>query len=355
MSYDASAGSLRCPFCGCEQLEQQADSKTLAAERVVPFAHQQHDAVSSMQQWLGRGFWRPGDLAKNAVVVDMTAVYVPYWVFRGWTKTNWTADTSQTPIGARGDWFPMTGEHHGSHEGLLVGASGALTPAETAEICPFDMGRAANSDDVDLDNVTVERFNVPRKYARPIARRGMEQRDAQACDAQYVPGTCRNLQVNTLVEGMSSEPVLLPVWIMAYRYRDKVFRFLVNGQTGKCSGQAPVSQMKIAAVVGAVLLVIAMALILFICSGATHSVNRDGEVVPVATQSLKGFSNSKNNSPMRERGTRNQHFPLASLAHASGCDDFETPPSSYRSYAAAGRRGSALCPSWSHRGSLRSG
>jgi hypothetical protein len=81
---------------------------------------------------------------------------------------------------------------------------------------------------------------------------------------------------------MSSEPVLLPVWIMAYRYRDEVFRFLVNGQTGKCSGQAPVSQMKIAVVVGAVLLVIALALMLLFCFGVTHSANRDGEVAPAA-------------------------------------------------------------------------
>ena len=35
---------------------------------------------------------------------------------------------------------------------------------------------------------------------------------------------------------MSSEPVLLPVWIMAYSFREKVYRFLVNGQTGQADG-----------------------------------------------------------------------------------------------------------------------
>jgi hypothetical protein len=56
--------------------------------------------------------------------------------------------------------------------------------------------------------------------------------------------------------------VLLPVWIMAYRYRDVVFRFLVNGQSGKATGRAPTSWRKIAAAVaigvGAVLLVVAI-------------------------------------------------------------------------------------------------
>ena len=33
----------------------------------------------------------------------------------------------------------MSGEHRGSYEGLLVGASGVLTPHETWQIGPFDL------------------------------------------------------------------------------------------------------------------------------------------------------------------------------------------------------------------------
>ena len=40
--------------------------------------------------------------------------------------------------------------------------------------------------------------------------------------------------------------MLLPVWISAYRYRDKVYRFLINGQTGEVSGESPKSWWKIA-------------------------------------------------------------------------------------------------------------
>jgi hypothetical protein len=55
---------------------------------------------------------------------------------------------------------------------------------------------------------------------------------------------------------------------MAYRYRDHVFRFIVNGQTGKSTGQAPVSFRKIGAVVGIAAAVIALILFwLFIVGG----------------------------------------------------------------------------------------
>ena len=51
--------------------------------------------------------------------------------------------------------------------------------------------------------------------------------------------------------------VLLPVWIAAYRYNGKVYRFLVNGQTGEVVGVAPWSVAKIAATVALAILVVA--------------------------------------------------------------------------------------------------
>jgi hypothetical protein len=266
MSYDASAGTLRCPFCGSEDLRQQADAKEIAPRRVVPFAVTREQAETGLRAWLGRGIWRPGDLSQQAALVSMTAVYVPYWVFEAQTHTYWTADTSQTPAGARGDWFPLTGEHRGSYSGVLIGASSALTPAETHAICPFDLRAGVEPGAVDLDNVIVEQFRVQRKFARPLARQGLEEMERQACQTQYVPGKARNVKVNLRITGLSSEPVLVPVWIMAYRYRDAVYRYLANGQTGRATGKAPISWKKIAAVVGAVaatllvvLLVIALA------------------------------------------------------------------------------------------------
>jgi len=260
MSYDASAGSLQCPFCGSVELREQKDTKVLAPSRVVPFQMDRERAEAAMRQWLGRGFFRPSDLSQRAAVVEMRPVYVPYWVFRARTHTYWTADTNRTPPGARGDWYPVAGEHRGSYEGLLIGASGALSPKETREICPFDLGAGVAPEEVDLENVTVEQFSVPRKYARPLARASLEETEARTCAERYVPGRSRNVHANVRIESMSSEPVLLPVWIMAYRYGDRVYRFLLNGQSGRATGAAPVSWTKIL-VLGAVLLLLVLLLL----------------------------------------------------------------------------------------------
>ena len=39
--------------------------------------------------------------------------------------------------------------------------------------------------------------------------------------------------------------ILLPVWVTAYRYRDKVYRVMVNARTGEVRGQRPWSAWKI--------------------------------------------------------------------------------------------------------------
>ena len=289
MSYDASAGSLRCPFCGSTEMEPRQDAKTLSPRSVVPFVLDREQAVAQMRQWLGRGFFRPGDLAREAAVENMTAVYVPYWVFQATTHTYWTADTSQTPMGASADWFPMAGEHRGRYEGLLVGASGALTPSETSAISPFDMSAGVPPDEVDLNNVIVEQFGLPRKYARPLARQGLEQLEAEACQREHVPGRARNVHVNVRIEGLSSEPVLLPVWIMTYRYNQQSFRFLVNGQTGRATGAAPVSWRKILAIAAIILAVILLGLVLLGgLSGCGRTLGEGGESRSVAVTSVGG-------------------------------------------------------------------
>ena len=60
--------------------------------------------------------------------------------------------------------------------------------------------------------------------------------------------------------------ILLPVWMAAYRYRGKSFRFVVNAQTGEVQGERPWSAWKIAF---AVLLVLIAAGLVAVASDPT--------------------------------------------------------------------------------------
>lgn len=268
MSYDAKAQNLLCPFCGSEKLREEKDQTAIAPRFVVPMLVGEQDARNLLRTWMGSSFWRPNDLVQASRVENILPVYVPYWMFRAKCFTYWTADSSKTPPGARASWYPVSGQNQSEHTGLLVGASGVLTPTETNSLLPYDFSKGVDRENFDLDNVTYEQFRVARKYARPLATNGFNQLEKDVC-RKFVPGNCRNLKVNVRLENMSSEPILLPVWIMAYQYNGATYRFLINGQTGKHTGTAPISYFKVALAVIISLLVL---LVLLGCAGLIMAV-----------------------------------------------------------------------------------
>ena len=66
--------------------------------------------------------------------------------------------------------------------------------------------------------------------------------------------------LETKVGRLTFKHVLLPVWLAAFRYRGKSYRFVVNGRTGAVEGERPYSTIKIAlAVILGLLLALAIA------------------------------------------------------------------------------------------------
>lgn len=230
--------------------EQQA-RRTIQSDWVVPLVVTATQAEQIFRQWLGSGFWRPSDAADAAQIGKISAVYLPFWVIEAHADTKWTADSSPAPPGCRGDWYPVSGENHASHRDILVGASSILTTTEVDAITPFDLRASVRPSEFNLDLATVEMFRMPRKLARPHAQAIIQERERQIC-SKYVPGRSRRVKVNVRIHGMVSRPVLLPVWILAYHYKQQLHRVLINGQTGKISGSAPFSYAKLVVVIATV-------------------------------------------------------------------------------------------------------
>ncbi len=92
-----------------------------------------------------------------------------------------------------------------------------------------------------------------------------------------MPGdTHRNLSVSTDLSQLTYKHVLLPVWVASYRYNNKTFQFMINGQTGKVQGEKPISAIKVAIAVVVALIVIGV--VLYLISQAEAS-NSSGEIL----------------------------------------------------------------------------
>jgi LSD1 subclass zinc finger protein len=261
LTYDARAEGLRCSFCGSVTLVRQPSATgRIRARYYVPFEVEREKAEAAFRKWVGSGLFRPFGVREEARLVSMNPVYVPFWSFSGRAHTYWAADSSKTPAFARAEWCPVTGEREGEVSDVLLSASGSIANSEVAAISPYDFSRKKPYRREDLSGYGVEDFGLSRRAARPRARAAMVEAERKACEG-LVPGRSRNVHVSTLFFDLRSDPVLLPIWINAFRYREKTFRCIVNGQTGKVSGIAPISLAKVA--LAALLVIMVVLLILF--------------------------------------------------------------------------------------------
>ena len=79
--------------------------------------------------------------------------------------------------------------------------------------------------------------------------------------------TYRMMQYHHSFRTVKFKHILLPVWLSSYRYRGKVFRFMVNGESGRVAGEAPLSPLKIALAILGGLTLFALLIFLFALLG----------------------------------------------------------------------------------------
>lgn len=131
----------------------------------------------------------------------------------------------------------------------FCGTPGVVEVPPDAELVPYDPSYLAG--------FLAEEYGVPLDRAWAAARERMTATLRAACRAEVPGDLCRNLQVETSWSDLACKSGLLPIWIAAYQYRGRTYRYAVNGATGRATGSAPWSWIKIGL---AALVVLALAL-----------------------------------------------------------------------------------------------
>ncbi len=283
VSFAENVTATQCEFCGSSQVMQQdANRNVIRPESLVPFQIDQAAARDKFSGWL-RGLWfRPSDLKHKARVADMAGVYVPYWTFDANVDSDWTAQAgyhyyeteSYTETDSDGEtvtktrqvqrtrWEPAWGKRSDFFDDFLICASRGLPPKLADKLETFDTRALRPYEPGFLAGWRAEEYAIDLNTAWHQAVDRMEGVQQKRC-AGDVPGdTHRFLNVTNRFYNQTFKHVLLPIWISAYRYEDKVFRFLVNGQTGEVTGKAPLSVVKIVLFVAAIIAVIALIVVL---------------------------------------------------------------------------------------------
>lgn len=254
-----------CTFCRSHKvLPQPADPNLIRPESLVPFAIDRAQAGQRFSTWLKQLWFRPNDLRKLARVEEMGGVYIPFWTFDADVFSKWTADAgyyyyetehytvtvngrreSRTRQVRRTRWVPAWGRRSDHYDDALVCASKGLPRELVSGVSSFDTGQLLPYSPQFLAGWRAESYAVDLMLAWQQAQSMILAEQERRC-AGDVPGdTHRFLSVDSEMSNVTFKHVLLPIWIAAYRYQGKVYRFLVNGQTGEISGKAPWSFWKI--------------------------------------------------------------------------------------------------------------
>jgi DNA-directed RNA polymerase subunit RPC12/RpoP len=282
---DPEQRSYVCPFCDSSYVVEFSPDTAgrQPPEFVIGFTITPDDALAAFRRWLRQNAWfRPGDLHRASVTDKLKGVYLPFWSFTMLAQSRWRATIGEywyrtetyTERDSKGnlvtrtrqvreiEWWPLAGRHHQYYSGYLVSGSRGLPQDQALRILPFQLPALKRYQPYFLAGWLAEEYSVDREDALARCEGEFLARERHNV-AAFLPGdTHRDLTVDTQFSHNSSDLCLLPIYILSYRYRGQLYRFLLNGQTGKMDGDKPVSRTRIAVAVAIGLAVLLLVLLL---------------------------------------------------------------------------------------------
>lgn len=266
-----------CPFCGThlENKPEHAEGM-IAPESVIPFGVDLRAAREAFTTWLHSLWFAPTELRKVANLGQLTGVYIPYWTYDAMTYTryhgmrgdNYTVTETYTDRDAQGNtvtrtrtvvhtrWTPVSGEVQHFFDDVLVCGSKSVPGHLIRGLEPWRLGELEPFKDEFLAGMKTERYAVDLSDGLVVAKRMMEPTIVQLIHQDIGGDHQRIEEKNTRYLGVTFKHCLLPVWVAHYRYQEKLFQILINGRTGKVSGERPWSFWKIFGLVAVIVLVI---------------------------------------------------------------------------------------------------
>ena len=279
VEFDPAVHAAECPFCATPVVTDTGTNRHIKPSGVVPFALAEPQAHEAMNSWLGGLWFAPNGLQQYARKGRrMSGIYVPFWTI--------DAQTDTTYSGQRGDtyyvtetvmrdgkptqvqvpkirWTPRRGRVARFFDDVLVLASRSLPKGHTDALEPWDLSALAPYAPQYLAGFRAEAYAVSLDEGLTEARAHMDaviRRDVR----MDIGGDQQRIDtLETRLSEVTFKHVLLPVWVAAYKYNGKSYRFVVNGQSGRVQGERPYSAIKIALAVIAALIVLGIAAVLY--------------------------------------------------------------------------------------------
>ena len=246
---DETTSSTCCPYCGNNVLVSKELAGDLKPNYVIPFKNDREVVKENLKKFFKKKPLLPSSFSKENVIEEIKPLYVPFWLFdadvsgtvefKGETTKRWSDsyyDYKETKV------YSILRDGNIAFDHVPVDGSKKMEDQLMESIEPYDFNEAVEFNAAYLAGYAADRYDVDKETTFDRAtvrfRDGTVQafrRDVSGYDNVSVTNT--NLQFNNT----NAAYALYPVWILNTKWKDKSFRFAVNGQTGKIAGNLPVS------------------------------------------------------------------------------------------------------------------
>lgn len=248
-----------CAFCGSNKVIQEvANQERLRPKFLIPFKIDHQQCHSIAREWLGKSWMVPKELKKFASLDAFTAIYLPYWTFHANTSATWKAEVGHQRTERYYDsgskswktrtkivWRWESGQVTLNINDLLIAGTERVSAHHLKNVDQFNLADMVAYTPAFLAGLQAKGYDRPLETAWELAREVMREQTKRACIGQASTSLVRNFSMKMDFSDESWRYLLLPVYLAAYQFENKTFHAIVNGQTGKISGQRPVDWKKI--------------------------------------------------------------------------------------------------------------
>lgn len=252
----ADGTSQNCPYCDTPQVAEPHETTIIAPKGVLPFKITAENGNSAFRNWTKKLWFAPRQLKKNGAekAEALSGMYVPYWTYDSETETTYTGQrgTEYTTRDSEGNtrtdvrWRSVSGRVNRFFDDILLMASNSLPGKIARKLEPWDLENLQPYDGRYLLGFRSEKYQVGLKEGFDIVRESVMSKQIDS-DIRYDIGGDRQriTSKNTSCSKIRFKHILLPIWICSYRFKGKIYRFLINGRTGEVQGERPWSVIKI--------------------------------------------------------------------------------------------------------------
>lgn len=250
---DLNTSSTRCPYCNNPVFISSRLVGVYKPNYVIPFKLTKDDAVNNLTKYLKGKILLPNSFKKDNKIEDVSGLYTPYFifdaevsgraVFRGTTTRTWrSGDYRYTKT----NYYKLVRHGDIAFDNIPVDASKRMPDDLMESIEPFDFKEAKEFQVAYISGHCADKYDVSKEETFTRATTRIKEGTIAALRSTttgYLGCTLTESSIN--MHNSNADYVYYPVWTLNTKYKDKNYKFAMNGQTGKLVGNLPMSIAKL--------------------------------------------------------------------------------------------------------------